>query len=404
MLGTTFMADTMKSSRSPVHLLASARDTGSAHEVRAFVQAVAARSLPFDFSLVGYGPAVSVLESTGLPVVRWPHSPQTATARSCQTAAHLIGACRPDALLVGLAYPGFGPDEAILSAGVARNLTSASVQDYWGYIGGFKPGECPGTFFVHDRLAARLTRQRLGPGVRILITGSPRRSQMAAEPGCQLEVDRTRDDQERPLLVYFGQPATFPGCLDNLRLFVQALAGLRRSVRVRFRRHPGDTEPVDRYTALLAQQPHPFECSDPGRPVEHDLLDADVVVTCHSSVGLDHHYLQLCVDRPLAPVLFVTIGGPVRQFLREHVGIPEVPNVRLGLAAGVTRVADLAPMLLRLIDDSSAGARYRKRIVTRLATRRDPCGLIADFFLSRTGQSPHANSRHRLGLDRSAPS
>ncbi|HYC48520.1 MAG TPA: hypothetical protein VED01_23855, partial [Burkholderiales bacterium] len=108
-----------------------------------------------------------------------------------------------------------------------------------------------------------------------------------------------------------------------------------------------------------------------------------LIVTCHSSVGLDHHYLQLRTAAPLAPVLFVTVGAPVRRFLHAQVGIPEVPNVRLGFAAGVTQARDLAPTLLRLLDDPDVAATYRKRVVRRLTTRQEPCGIVANYFLSR---------------------
>ena len=48
-----------------VRLLLSARDAGSAYEGAAFVESTVQRGLPFNFTLVGYGAALRVLESTG---------------------------------------------------------------------------------------------------------------------------------------------------------------------------------------------------------------------------------------------------------------------------------------------------------------------------------------------------
>jgi len=363
-----------------VRLLISARDTGSAHEAAAFVQSAVAARLPFEFTMVGYGPAVPVLESTGLPVTCWPHAPRRASAAARRSAADLVDTARPDALLVGLAYPGFGPDEALNAVARSRGLPTAAIQDYWGHVGGFTGEDAPDTFFVIDTLAARLTRLKLGPNVRVVVTGSPRRLKRSAISPPR---PRARDRGGPALVCYFGQPASFPGCAENLTLFVEAVAKLPRPIRLRFRRHPGDSSSMKRYADLLATQPHPWEFSMPERAVEDDLIDADLIVTCHSSVGLDHHYLQLRTAAPLAPVLFVTVGAPVRRFLHAQVGIPEVPNVRLGFAAGVTQARDLAPTLLRLLDDPDVAATYRKRVVRRLTTRQEPCGIVANYFLSR---------------------
>jgi hypothetical protein len=361
-----------------------ARDPGSAHEGAAFVSEAIERKWPFAFTLVGCGAAIEILEGTGLAVTPWPAVSPRANALARRTADRILADCQPHAVLTGLAYPGFGPDEAIFSAVSTTRLLTACIQDFWGYVGGFRRGRVPDLFFVHDKLAARLTRERTGRGTRIVVTGSPRRARMAAS-GRRSRPHPVKSARPRPLVVYFGQPAGIPGCLDNFRHFVEALRRTSVPVDVRYRRHPNDSMTADGYSVMLARQPNPFHFSPADRPVERDLLDADLAVTCFSSIGLDHHYLQLANARLLAPVLFITIGASIRQLLRRQVGLPEVPNVVLGWAAGVNSKQALAPALDRLLADPRVpAARFRRRIVRSLGQQKDPAHLIARCLLNHT--------------------
>ncbi len=367
-----------KSSFRGLTILVTARDPGSAHQAAAFVRAIRRRHSDCTLHVVADGSAVPILEATGNRVRRWPHGPAASPRAQLATARRLLAVLRPDVLLVGLAFPGYGPDEALFDGARRTGIPTACIQDYWGYVGGFRKGAAPQIFFVQDELAAKLTRKKLGRKTEIVVTGSPRH--LAARR--RISVPPRRESRRRRL-VFVGQPLGFSGCRENLEHFIWALAQLKSPHGIIFRRHPNDPLPDAHYERLFANQPHPVTIHASSRPWQRPLLEADLVVTCFSSVGLDFHYLQLSSRALLAPVLFVTIGSLMRRFLKQQVGLTTVPNVALKMAVGVTSRRALVAALKRLPRNRVAARRYRERITAVLAPRLDPCEAIYALLMAR---------------------
>ncbi len=368
-----------------MRLLLSARDVGSAHHVTALVRLARHHRMPAHITLVGAGAAVPILVRSGVPVIKWRNAATVPSSAAKRSARRLINQHRPHIVMPGLAFPGHGPDEALFEAAREASIPTACIQDFWGYLGGFASGRAPDVFFVHDTLARRLTIARLGAGARVVIAGSPRHEWSGLSGGA-VSARRSRVPGQARRLVFIGQPSQFPGVGQNLRHFIAALRQLKGPLHIAFRRHPNDAASDEHYIRLFQRQPHPLVISPSTVPMENLLLEADLVATCYSSVGLDHHYLQLRVRQSLAPVLFITVGRSLRRFLRTQNGFEEVPNVRLGFAAGVSRADRLPAALRRLLRPAEAN-RYRHRIRRGLSSLRNSCVLIFRHLHQLTAQT-----------------
>ncbi|MCP4153941.1 MAG: hypothetical protein GY757_39810, partial [bacterium] len=202
---------------------------------------------------------------------------------------------KPKYALVGLSVFEGNIDEITNAVAKKRGIRAGVIQDYWGYLGNFKEGNMPDDIFVIDTLAHELTGKKIEDRSKIIITGSPKHVMYNPEI-CKQEKKAILKNailkNEPKEIVYFGQPYAMPGIYDNLRYFVQALNGISQPIRVRLKIHPLDKGREEEYVALFKTQPHPFQLIPVEKRAESCLLEADLVVTCFSTVGLDHNYLQ----------------------------------------------------------------------------------------------------------------
>ena len=54
-------------------------------------------------------------------------------------------------------------------------------------------------------------------------------------------------------------------------------------------------------------------------------------MTCFSTAGYDHNYLQFFSDKPLGDLVYLTVGEKILKNLKQVVGEPFIPSAKIGL-------------------------------------------------------------------------
>jgi len=352
--------------RRRLRVLVTARDVGAARQARAVIEGCRRLRAAIDFVVVAQAPAITVFRGLSAPVVR--------VSRAGRGIPEWMEQARPDFLLAGLSGFGRGVDEQALSAARRLGIPSGAVQDYWGYLGPEEHEDRPDTFFVMDATAAALTRARCRTA-KVVVAGSPKHEQYRERWQQWMPVRRAK----RPQVVFFMQPRAVPGLSANLEAFLRASTALSPGIDVRVRLHPAEpTRPVvarlaDRIGARVTVE-------DSKGPVEKVLGAAALVVTCFSTVGLDHTFLQLYARRSLGALLYLNIGAPIRAFMSARIGCDRVPGADVGLGVTRTTASGLADWMADAIEGPDQRRAFRTAVTTHFRSARSPARRIAAFF------------------------
>jgi len=336
--------------QSGMKILVTARDPGAAHRAGAFVEDCRRTAFRGLFVVLAQGPAVDILPGYGLNVEK--HD-----GVSLRTARSLLASIQPDYVLCGMAAPGYHLDEAVMEAASERQLPRGAIQDFWGYLGSFPRWAGPKDIFVLDQLAVDLTRKRAPTqwACNIVEAGGFRRP-------VESPVKRLPKLSSRPAVGFFGQPDEIPGYRRQVAGFFSAVGEISTPLTIRIRPHPKEKD-FDKYeTGMNLAEVHDINYFDGPSCIEDNLLSVDVVVSCFSSAGIDHHFLQADADEPLGTILYYTEGCEIAGFIQEQVGSAELPSVELGLAERCYSPQSLARTLRKNLGDPAAAARYADRI------------------------------------------
>ncbi|MFV3077870.1 hypothetical protein [Niveispirillum fermenti] len=300
----------------PIRLLLSARDPAAAMGIAAVARAAMADSR-FQPDLVAAPPGLGWLRSQELPVRDASGDPMTA-------ARAVLESGLPDLALVGLSGPEPGLDEA-LCALLAGCVPCYALQDYWGDVNpGY--GHHADTYLVPDATAAALTRQKTAADIQIV--GWPRYAGFRADgawPG---------DRPDGPLLVWFGQPLwSFAGYAVTLSLLADALHLLPDQPRLFYRPHPKENDAdIARAVDILAGAPA-FNGLLPAMSAATALVNADLILSCLSSVALDLAMLNARAAAPLGVSASLLLTPDIRSWAGPDRTHPPLLKTGLTLAA-----------------------------------------------------------------------
>ena len=349
-------------------LLISARDPGAAFQLVPIARAaIAAGGL--SVRLVASGPAAGIFESSGLAVERFSAAPvdgpgAPGAGAVIEAARAVLDCVAPDALLVGLSGQGCGVDEALLH--VAGAIPTYAMQDYWGDINqGW--GALPGTYFVIDEEAARLTRGRTR--ARIVVIGSPRHSGELREDPSQVRDDARAKmgfAPDVPLVIFFGQPLHgLQGYRETLGRLAVAAGSALPGLQILYRSHPKEIAEECAASLRALRAGGVRVDPDPWSGLEASLCAADIACTCYSSCGLDHVFLSQASSRPLGTVLHLLFRPDVAEYFRSVTHLDDVPLSAQGLAGTVFSEGLLVASLRDSISPALRQARWEtaQRIV-----------------------------------------
>lgn len=356
----------------PVRVLLSARDPGSAAQVRAVTPAL--RAAGFDVVVVASPPAFEMLAAAGerprrfaLPDGR-SHLPADANpATLLAEGDRLLATIDPDVIVTGISSLGVGIDEALLACAASR--PTFALQDYPGDANAIGRAYAS-TYFVRDEPAAALTAGRFG--VHAVPVGSIRHAAYA-----RLDVTKLREESRQAagaeatcaVVGFFGQPPEIPGHETAFTDLVTALARRKPEPLVILVEHPKALDQRRAHRAALATAGLRVHDASGAAAVEPWLAACDVVATCYSHCTIDHAFLNAVSAEPLGTALFVMTAPETWRFLREHGGLDTPDGVERGLGRVARTADDLGPLLDELLSDTARRAYHAvcRHLPTRAA-------------------------------------
>lgn len=283
----------------------------------------------------------------------------------------------PTSGLVGLSTAANNLDDRLLLLLKRHKISSYCIQDYWGYLGNFeKLKTFPESIFVLDNLARTLTQHRIPATVDCWVSGSPKHFSYRNVASTNLS------SKKGFKVMVVLQPSYLAGVVDNIQCFAEALRHLDKPISLSLKLHPADLRKVGQWRRIFGKQPHRVNFIDPNRPLLSAVHRSDLLVTCYSTVGLDHSFLQAYSSRPIGHVIYLNIGRPIRRLLKSLTGMDRVPAVDLGLGHLVTRKKEIVAAIQSAIYDKSQLTQYFMNSKMHLKSTTNPSKIIGDVILN----------------------
>jgi len=232
---------------------------------------------------------------------------------------------------------------------------------------------------VLDHEARKLTELKTNGLAKCIVSGSPKHEAYQARLVDWMK-KKPLQYQEEKSVVFIGQPSDIIGIQDNFKIFVSTINQVRSSVKIYFKAHPADVGYLAQYRKILEEQSHPYEIIENNIDIEAILYQADVVVTCFSTSGLDHNYLQLYANQPLGELIYLTIGEDLLGFIEKVVGVAEIPGAKSGMGVTCRSDKELLEVLQKYLQGQSSN--YQEVVTKCLGSGGSPTQTIFGYIQS----------------------
>jgi hypothetical protein len=360
-----------------MRVLITARDAGAARQNLAFAENCLEQNRVVEFMGLVEGPAIDLFKH-----VKFTHTCFDCQSNNKQRSAigditQIINEFKPDFVMVGLSFLGEGIDELVRQLCQRKNIKCGVIQDYWGYLGGFDIKSLPDIFFVLDQEANHLTTQKTNNSANCIISGSPKHEAYKNKLDIWM-AQKPLEYHEDKSIVFIGQPSEIAGIFDNFKIFVSALKHVQGSFKIFYKPHPADMAYLPQYEKVLASQKKNYEIIDNNVDVEAVLCQADIVVTCFSTSGLDHNYLQLYAAHPLGELVYLTVGKELLGFIEQVVGIANIPGAKSGMGTVCNSKEELKITLQKFLQESSSN--YSEKVQNCLGMKNSPTETILNYI------------------------
>jgi len=283
----------------------------------------------------------------------------------------------PKFILLGLSIEQNTIDLLVREICLELEIGCGVIQDYWGYLGSFSRSLLPDYFFVFDDEATRLSELNSGRRLTCLPFGSPKHE------AYKYSITDWKKNKSPFLkgelnLLYIGQPISIAGVFENFLLFVETMFELDLSINIFFKPHPLDVGCLDEYTKKLTALPNFIRILGFDEAIEPALLHADLVITCFSTAGYDHNYLQLFSEEPIGSLVYLLAGKEIINHMENVVGEPIIPSAELGLGNVCTNANDFKLFMKNFSDDNKQ--LYFNLVKSRLKKYDRSTSLIYDYL------------------------
>jgi hypothetical protein len=339
-----------------VKILLTSRDAGSAYQQVALIQNLLKIEGDLSYLFLSQHPATTIIEQHGLQCKDCTKNASDSDGQMQINVEEALGNFGPDFVLVGLSWQQWGVDEYVMQESREKGIPTGAIQDYWGYVGQFDSELHPDVFFVCHQDAADLTQKNLGSFVRTLAVGSPKHEAYAAV--AEVGRRRSRGRLGRGVnVVFMGQPFVIPGIRENFEIFLRGLQNCDEKYRVVFKPHPADPESAKLCSVLAASRIRDFRVASDSEPSEMLLLDSDIVVTCFSTAGVDHNYLQRFSKTHIGELIYLLCGEIITDTIGKAIGQTSIPYADRGLGIQCRNENEFKEALCACFSDSDSGYR-----------------------------------------------
>ena len=311
-------------------ILLTARDAGSAYQQVALIQALLNLHKELRYLFLSQQPATDIIQQQGLQYEDCTSEASGGCAEVQTNVAQIFHGYAPDFVLVGLSWQQWGVDEYTMQLCRETGIPTGVIQDYWGYVGQFDNELHPDIFFVGHRDATELTQKNLGGFVNTLPVGSPKHDAYVEVADRIGRPERT-DSGGGLKIVFMGQPFVIPGIRENFEIFLRGLRQCNNIYSVVFKPHPADPQSAHLCADMVDGYIDNFRIASPSESSEVLLLESDLVVTCFSTAGVDHNYLQKFSRQQIGELIYLLCGQTISETISKAIGQTSIPYADRGL-------------------------------------------------------------------------
>ena len=359
------------------HILFTARDIGAGHHLMNVIRAFGQRN--FKTTVIASPPSYDLfcrnkIKSELFLINDSPCISNKASfafkKKMLDQARHIIERHQPDVIFCGLSSADHGVDEAMLywASPERMNIPSFQYLDCGGTFNQIGDGY-PYRYFGIDRSVVRYSNKRARSLIEVV--GSPKHEEYSRFPTAEARLKtrrRLRITPSQKLIGYFGQDPRLPGYMENFGSFISAVKKYKdiKPYVLMLRGHPGYKKYFSMYRDVLKKyNVDAIETNDHLR-VEDLLVACDAAVTCFSTVGIDHAYLNHYASRPTGGFLYIVSNQTIKDFLIKSFGFWKNPLLERGIGSVAASSSSIFSKLKQLLDDPLVKKQYFQKTKTVL--------------------------------------
>jgi len=239
---------------------------------------------------------------------------------------------KPDILFTGLSSVGFGIDEIMLYISKNENISTYTFIDFWGGYNSIE-NTVAQNIFVLDDYAKQLSTKRSYKN--IYIAGSPKH-QRNDRIDFMKERQKNRNlfnaKEDTIVLTFFAQTLLIKSYYLNYLSVLNVLSSIRNlDIKFIIKSHPKEFHDIEKLTKCAERhnlQPIVIKDKIDNKKL---LLSSDIIMTCTSSIGMDHAYLSSYSNVTIGCVLYLRIGDEIQNYMIENFGFDVHPLVKSGI-------------------------------------------------------------------------
>lgn len=156
-----------------LRVLATARDSGSVYQNRAFIRICLDEDYQIVFRVIVKSPAVKIFSEQNIEGLSVCVNQPIKIVKSRKQLGHIFNEYPPDFVLLGLSGNGYGIDEIMREYSSDHNILCGVIQDYRGSLGDHSKSNLPDIIFCMSKDAMTITEAISDSKARCVVTGSP---------------------------------------------------------------------------------------------------------------------------------------------------------------------------------------------------------------------------------------
>jgi|SaaInlStandDraft_7_1057024.scaffolds.fasta_scaffold21223_2 hypothetical protein len=327
-------------------LILTSRDVGSAKQNLAFLEQIVNQELSLEIKILVQGPSIQIFEKSTFTYIPIEESFSVSKLSDRIFLEETINDFGPDFTLLGLSYFQIGIDEFVREFCKEKKIPCGVIQDYWGYLGQYTIDSLPDYFFVIDDKARVLTEKNTNAKVNCLVTGSPKHEQFKYKLELWSQINPF-DGCEGFKILFVGQPYEMGGYIENVECLFYALNEFNSPFHLFIKEHPNNKTEI--YSNILKDYSYDYKIMSQNDRVENALYHADLIVTCCSTAGFDHAYMQYYSINTLGRLLYLSIGKDIVHFFKNNVGDITISELMNGMGAVAHNLEEINTNIVDLL-------------------------------------------------------
>lgn len=352
-----------------MRLICSTRDVGAYKQLEAFLEFCLKKNFLNDYLILAQDPALSYSKLNKKKIIKI-----SKRNLKIKYIENIFQEFSPNFTIAGLSAFNIGIDEVLIKVSKKNNVPVGVIQDYWGYLGRVRNLDFPDYFFVIDSLAKKLTKSRLpkNQNSKIIVTGSPKHSLYREK----IKSWNIKKKIKKKSVHIFMQPLNIPGIIKNYLEVLYVLKEFAGDIRVFIHKHPSDK--TNKAYNLVKNLNMKYTTSNKNA-LEKNLMNADLVLTFFSTIGLDHNYLQAFKDKQIGELIYVNIGCKIKNYMHEVIGQTKVPGSSKKLGKTVVNKKQLIFNMKKFIKGEKLNT-YSIKSIKKFAKNISPSNRIISII------------------------